>query len=147
MMLGTAVVGGCSIDTELGVAATIDQADVSVVGVGDDAMLSTSTGVTFRVGENALSSQSFVPTSLEVYLGGQLIAALVPAGSDGAFLAPGESRTVQLSGGPDVIGDADVLCGQVARVRLVYRFSDSSTVSTSPTFRDAEVDTADVRCE
>ena len=139
--------GACSIDRELGVASELNSATIDIVGDGAAATLSVQAEATFRVGENALAPQSFVPTSLEVYAGETLLSAFVPTGSDGGLLAPGEERSVSLSGGPETAEGADALCEGVARVRLVYRFAENTGVSTSPVFRDTEVETRDIRCE
>ena len=141
------IASSCSVDTELGVAVALESASVRVTGAGPSATVTGQTTATFRVGEYAQSPQTFIPTSLEVYAGDLLIVGFVPDGSDGGVLAPGEERSVLLDGGPEPVADADVICGQEVRIRLVYRFSEGAGVSATPTLRDAELSTRDVQCE
>ncbi len=148
LLLGAAG-GGCSVDTELGVAAELQSATVTVAGTGADAAASVMLDVRFRVGEHALGPRTFVVPRADVRVG-ETPAATVnldrPPGFDGT-LSPGESQEVTLVGtttNPDADG---VICGAPsATVVIQWEHRDAMDPSSMGEFDVAEMDTSDITC-
>lgn len=132
---------GCAdlVDTELGLAAEIDVATVAVTG----GVVSTAVVVTYRVGEHAEESRSFQPQAIDLYVGDEPIAQLVPSAADDfdPVIAPGESRTVTLTAGMSGVTAPERLCG--AEVTVVFRWLDATTLEIGM----AEAMTSEVTCE
>lgn len=144
---GAAVFLGCTVDTELGVAATINAASVQVAGTGGDTVVSVDMTVAFRVGEHATGERTFAPVRVDLYAAGAFAASVVldrPDGFDDS-LGPGESATVELHGEtasgayPEAAG---VLCADEALVDAVLRWDDRTTDEVSTTMAS----TRDVHC-
>lgn len=90
--------GGCTVDTELGIAAEVTSASL-VVDRATDRYVARVT-VAFRVGENAQGVREFVPLRVDAEAGGTVATASSfdrPAGFSGV-LSPGDARTVTFVG-------------------------------------------------
>lgn len=149
----TWTVAGCTVDTELGVAAEIQSAAVSVSGTGDTSVVSASVPTRFRVGEHAEGRRMFVLQRAELTVGGTPAAQMgidYPAGFTGQ-LDPGDDQTVTLTGStmPGAFPDAPgLLCG-ASPVHVIVRWQDV-TPGMMPLLGDyglAEVETTDVTCD
>lgn len=117
---------GCAdlVDTELGLAAEIAQANVTVAG----GIVSTVVVVEYRVGEHADEARTFQPQAIDLYVGDEPIAQLVPSAPDDfvPVVAPGESRTVVLTAGMSGVTAPERLCG--ADVTVVFRWLDATAL-------------------
>lgn len=143
-----ALAGGCSIDTELGVAAEITSATVTIAGNGEDAAASVMIDVVFRVGEHALGPRTFEASRAEIVATDviHLVNLDRPPAFDGT-LAPGESETVTYMGtSPAQDIDADACGLSVVTVRLPYAHRDATDPSGFPEMDAALFDTTDITC-
>jgi len=100
-LLGALVpVVACTVDTELGVAASIDGASIDVSASPDGDVVGIELDMEFRVGEHAMGAREFVVPRADVVVDDRPVAQINlnrPAGFDG-MLAPGESETVRIDG-------------------------------------------------
>lgn len=140
-----ACAGGCAIDTELGLAVTIEASSASVTSDGEGDLVAITMGVAYRVGEHAETAHEFQPQSVDVFVGEALVARASP-NRPPAFVSlvrPGQSFTTTFTGEtrPVTGADARALCGTEAL--LLLRWTDATTgeVGTS------ESTTADVTCD
>ncbi len=125
VLAAAVALGGCAdvIDTELGLDAAVDTAAVTVSG----GVVSGSFDVSYRVGEHAEGVRSFRPQAISLFVAGAVVGTIVPTAEAGfdPMIAPGESRTVVLSGDAAGVSDPNVLCG--AEVTLVLMWTDRAT--------------------
>ena len=144
---------GCTIDTELGVAAEIQSAAITVMAVGTDDVISVSIPTRFRVGEHAEGRKMFVIQRAELMVGETPVAQMgidYPDGFTGQ-LDPGTDQTVTLTGAtpPGAFPDARAqLCG-AASVRVLVRWQDVTPGMTPlpSEFGVTEATTSDVSCD
>lgn len=132
---------GCAdlVDTELGLAAEIDVATVTVAG----GIVSAAVVVTYRVGPHAEGERTFQPQAIDLYVDAELVAPLIPSAPDDfdPVLAPGEARTVTLTAGMSGVTAPERLCG--AEVTVVFRWRDTTTRESGL----VEAMTSEVSCE
>jgi len=148
VFFSSALVAGCSIDTELGVAAEISSATVTIAGTGADAAASVMVDVVFRVGDHAQGARTFVATRVEILPAdrGHPVNLDRPPAFDGT-LSPGESESVTYMGtSPAANIDADVCGLSVVTVRLPYAHRDAADPSGFPEMDAAEFETSDINC-
>jgi hypothetical protein len=143
------VLSSCSVDTELGVAAELRSATVTVAGTGADAAASVMLDVQFRVGAHALGPRTFVVPRADIRVGDSPAATVNldrPAGFDGT-LSPGETQDVTLVG-TTTSPDADAaLCGaSSATVVVQWEHRDAMDPSSMGEFDVAEIATTDITC-
>ena len=151
LVAAAAVLASCTVDTELGVAAEIQSAAVTVTGTGDATVVAVSIPTRFRVGEHAEATRMFIIQRAELMVGETPVAQMgidYPPGFTGQ-LAPGDDQTITLTGEtpagafPEAPGQ---LCG--ATVRVLVRWQDV-TPGASPLpgdFGVTEASTTDVTC-
>jgi hypothetical protein len=139
----------CSVDTELGVAAEIRNASVTVAGTGADAAASVMLDVQFRVGAHALGPRTFVVPRADIRVGETPAATVnldIPAGFDGT-LSPGETQDVTLVGtttNPDA--DAALCSASSATVVIQWEHRDAMDPSTMGEIDVAEIETTNITC-
>lgn len=133
------VLTSCSFDTELGLAATINRATVTVAA---DDSVSVSIDITYRVGEHAEGALTFQPQAIELYVADTLVASLVPSAPPGFVrtVRPGESYDATLNAVSDGVTDPRRLCG--AEVLVLFRWVDGSVMAIGMT----DSSTSDVAC-
>ena len=147
------LVVGCTVDTELGVAAEVQGAAITVTGMGMDDVIGVAIPTRFRVGEHAEGRKMFVIQRAELVVGETPVAQIgidYPDGFTGQ-LDPGTDQTVTLTGAtppgdfPDARGH---LCG-AASVRVLVRWQDVTPGMTPlpGDFGVAEGETSDVTCD
>ena len=139
-MLGVA---GCEIDTELGIAAEVTSASLTVDRATDRYVARVT--VAFRVGENAQGVREFVPLRVDAEAGGAVATASSferPAGFSGV-LSPGDSRSVTFVA--ECLGgcNAAALCGAGGTVPIDFFWEDRGV---SPPALDQTNGTATVDC-
>lgn len=143
-------VAGCTVDTELGVAAQVRGGAVTVTS---DDVVRAEAVTEFRVGEHAGGERQFVLGRMELFVEDTPVAQVnpdYPPGFDGR-LSPGERQTVTVTGAttPGAFPSArDVLC-TASTVRILVRWQDV-TPGDAPVdseFGIAEGTTEDVTCE
>lgn len=138
VLAAVAAVGACSVDTELGVDATVEDVEVVVMGADPGATVVASFRATFRVGEHADGAREFVPGRAALFVGDALVGELVPS-SSGTFdgrLEPGEMRTFTLTGAsrPGAAPMARAaLCAPGATATLVFRWEDRTRAESGAT--------------
>ncbi|MFK7985301.1 MAG: hypothetical protein AB8I08_04650 [Sandaracinaceae bacterium] len=117
--LAACLLVGC-VDTELGLDTEIRSSAVNVTG----ASAAVTLDIDYRVGEFAEGDRGFQPQAIELYVGGELAAQLVPeaVGEIRGRLSPGESASGTLRGTGDVTGD--VCAGDVT---VLLRWLDTAT--------------------
>jgi len=139
----------CSVDTELGVAAEIRTASVTVAGTGPDAAASVIMDVTFRVGAHALGPRSFAVPTADLRAGDAPAATINldrPTGFDGT-LSPGESQDVVLMGTTTNPNADAALCGAASATVLIrWEHRDAMDPSSLPEIDVAELVTSDITC-
>lgn len=89
---------GCTVDTELGLAAEVSAATLLIDPIADTYEVRVT--VDFRVGDNATGVREFVPLRVDADAAGEIGTASSfsrPVGFTG-MLAPGESRSVTFVG-------------------------------------------------
>lgn len=147
-----AMLAGCTVDTELGVAAEIQSAAITVTGTGEATVVAVSIPTRFRVGEHAEGTRMFIIQRAELMVGETPVAQIgldYPPGFTGQ-LAPGDDQTITLTGetSPGLFPEASGhLCGG-AMVRVLVRWQDV-TPGMSPLpgdFGVTEALTTDVTC-
>lgn len=152
-LLAIALCGACTVDTELGVAAEVQSAAITVTGTGADDVVGVSIPTRFRVGEHAEGRKMFVIQRAELMVGETPVAQVgidYPDGFTGQ-LDPGSDQTVTLTGAtpPGAFPDArGHLCG-AASVRVLVRWQDV-TPGAMPLPGDygvAEGETSEVTCD
>lgn len=144
------LVGACTVDTELGVAATVRGGAVTITS---DDVVQVEARTEFRVGEHADGTRQFVLGRLELFVEDTPAAQVnpdYPPGFDGQ-LSPGEEQAVTLTGAttPGAFPSArEVLCG-ASTVRILVRWQDVTPGDTpvDSEFGVAEGTTGDVTCE
>lgn len=136
-VVGAVLLGGC-VDTALGLEATLGAARVQVAG---DAV-TVSVDVDYRVGPYAEGDRMFQPQTIELYVGGSLVASVTPDAPPGfvSRVAPGESQSTTLGGTTTMVSGAGTLCG--AEVTVLFRWLDGATLEIGMT----ETSTTDVVC-
>ena len=129
----------CSVDTELGLDATINAASVTVA---PDDSVSVSVDLTYRVGEHAEGARGFQPQAIELYVADELVAPLVPMAPPGfvGTVSPGESIDATFAAPTDTATDPRRLCG--AEVVVLFRWLDGSVMEIGMT----DALTTDVTC-
>jgi hypothetical protein len=115
---------GCTIDTELGLAAEVTGATLVVDRAADRYVARVT--VAFRVGENAQGVREFVPLRVDAEAGATVATASSfdrPVGFSGV-LSPGDSRTVTFVG--ECLGgcNAAALCGAGGSVPIDFFWED-----------------------
>lgn len=110
---------GCAdlVDTSLALVIELGSTDITVGG----GQVTGSFDVTYRVGEFAEMGESFNPQDVQLYVDGDPIAILPVTPPPGfvAMLAPGDSRTVTLTGSA-AAAEADRLCEGTVDVVITY---------------------------
>jgi hypothetical protein len=127
LAIAALLLAGCEIDTELGIAAEITSA---VITVPSDASVSVEVDVDYRVGEHAEGERNFQPQAIEVYAGEELVAQITPELPAGFTprIAPGAEASVHLTGSDDTVTDPRGLCGTEARILFRWRDATSAEV-------------------
>jgi len=127
-----ALISGCTVDAELGVAAEVEEASVSASGSGDMVSIGVEMRVRFRVGEHAQGERTFIVPKTDLFVDGRIITTINldrPIGFDGR-LAPGESETVTISG--QIVGplgaEKDAVCAAASGVQLLVRWEDTTAM-------------------
>ena len=123
-LVGAGGAGGCTVDTELGLAAEVTDAAL-IVDPGTD-RYTARVSVAFRVGENARGVREFVPLRVDAEAGGTIATASSfarPPGFSGA-LSPGDARTVTFTG--ECLGgcNAAALCAAGGTVPIDFFWED-----------------------
>ena len=136
-------VAGCEIDTELGIAAEVTSAALTVDRAADRYVARVT--VAFRVGENAQGVREFVPLRVDAEAGGAVATASSfdrPAGFSGV-LSPGDSRSVTFVA--ECLGgcNAAALCSAGGAVPIDFFWEDRGV---SPPALDQTSGTATVDC-
>lgn len=141
--------GACAVDTELGVAAEIQSASITVTGTGDANVVAVSLETRFRVGEHAMGERQFVVQRAELFID-DTPAALVNL-SYSNTLAPGDDETVTLMGSTSAgaFPNAPMLLCDASDVEVVVRWQDIAPgeTPTETDFQLAQLTTTNVRCE
>ena len=123
---------GCEVDTELGIAADVTSAQVTVTGAGADSIVGVDLVVHFRVGEHAQGVRTFIVPQADLFSGTEFLAQITlarPPDFDG-MLAPGEDETVSIHGETrpgDFAGARDPLCAPQPTITVLLRWRDQTT--------------------
>ena len=138
--------GSCTVDTELGVAADIQGASVSVsedaAGGGD--VVGVEVEVRFRVGEHAEGDREFVANRLELFVGESPVAQLNVGFME--TLSPGDDVTTTITGTSTAGAWPDAraqLCGGDTLVTLLINWDDRTTDELGR----AQTSTMNVTCD
>lgn len=130
LLVGASLTGGCAIDTELGLDATIRDSQVTVLA---DGSVGASLELTYRVGPHAEGTRTFQPQAIEVYADDALVGSLAPNRPPGFVdqVAPGDSVMTTLTGETTGATDPTRLCS--ANVRVLLRWVDGATMEIGMT--------------
>ena len=140
---------GC-IDTEPGLAVSVQEALVLVEGAGVETEVSVELRLRVRVGKYALSGRDFELTRASLFGPGDTLAAEVvlgrPSGFSEGSLEPGEAEVVTVTGStpPGAFPDAPgVLCGDDVKVTVAVQYEATLTEPGSITVGDMELGAAE----
>jgi len=141
---------GCTVDTELGVAADFQSATVRVSGAGDTTVVAVDLVVDFRVGEHAQGGARIFVVSVATLFVDSTPTAEIRV-DDSRTLSPGSSTTVTLTGEtrPGAHPSArDLLCAGSPTVQVLIQWSEAPTMDPSMMMIDmADFTTRAIVCE
>jgi hypothetical protein len=143
VVLASLALGGCAIDTELGLDVTVGASSVEVRAEPDGDVVGVSMDVTYRVGEHAQSSHTLTPQAIDVWLGDVLVATITPNRPPGFVMVvnPGQSFGATFTGAsrPGIAADPRDLCG--AEATLLFHWTDGTDLGM------AEAMTSAITCD
>lgn len=143
--LGGLALGGCAIDTELGLAVEITTASAEVTSDAAGDVVSVTLGVDYRTGAHAMESHELRPQAIDVLAGDAPIVTISPNRPPlfVPVVPPGESRSTTLTGqsAPGAALDPRRLCGSEARILFRWIDDANGEVGTS------EATTSPVSCD
>lgn len=137
--------GGCAIDTELGLDATIDSTSVEVRAAAEGDVVAVRMALSYRVGAHAPESHELMPQAIDVFAGDALVATVAPDRPPmfRSVVQPGQSFATTFTGEstPSATTDPRRLCDGSAR--LLFRWVDASSGELGM----AEGSTSEIACD